>query len=334
MQFVNTLKNQFGYVRRNGWNALFRKITFKLKGEEDPAQRAKKRTYSDYEAMSVSEYPQALCDWYMLNTGDELHLEEPRSFNEKIQWLKLYDAVPLKTRLADKISAREYIAEIFGRDVLIPAYGPWDSFNDIDFDILPEKFVLKANHGCGYNEIVLDKSKIDKAKLKEKCTQWLSENYAFKNGLEMHYLNIKPRLYAEDFIGTESTVPDDYKISCVNGKAVMVQIVSRSEEKVRLGLYEPDWSPLRFDPPGEVMRMTDMPRPAVLDKLLEMAEKLAEGFALLRADFYVLNGNDIRFGEMTFTPASGVSVLVDSKVRRKWGDMMVLPEKKEIPVRL
>ena len=131
------------------------------------------------------DFPQMLKKWYKKRTGRELNLENPQTFNEKIQWLKLYDNSPLKTKLADKYLVRDWIKQEIGEEYLIPLLGVWNSFDEIDFDKLPEQFVLKANHGCAWNIIVKDKSKFDKAKAKKKFDKWMRRNYAYKAGLEL-----------------------------------------------------------------------------------------------------------------------------------------------------
>ena len=143
-----------------------------------------------FKYVPVKCYPVYLKDFYFHKTGKQLDLENPQTFNEKIQWLKLYDSTPLKTKLADKYLVRDWVKEKIGEEYLIPLLGVWENFDDIDFDKLPDKFVLKANHGSAWNIIVTDKNSFDKKSAKKKFDKWLRTDYSLKS-FETHYRNIK-----------------------------------------------------------------------------------------------------------------------------------------------
>ena len=188
------------------------------------------------------DFPKILKQWYKKRTGKNLNLENPKTFNEKIQWLKLYDNSPLKTKLADKYLVREWIEEQIGSEYLIPLLGVWNNFDEIDFDKLPEKFVLKANHGSHWNIIVKDKSKLDKSKAKKKFDKWMARDYAFKAGLELQYRGIKPKIIAEKFIEDTNGELNDYKIMCFNGEPKFVWVDCGRYSNHTKNIYDLDWN--------------------------------------------------------------------------------------------
>lgn len=140
-----------------------------------------------YRCIPKCLYPLLLKGWFRIHRGYKLNLKQPERFTEKIQWLKLYDTTPLKTRLSDKYSVRSWVAERIGEEYLIPLLGVWDRFEDIDFDKLPDQFVLKANHGCAMNIIVRDKSKFNQREAQKKFKTWMKMNFAYRSGFEMQY---------------------------------------------------------------------------------------------------------------------------------------------------
>lgn len=262
--------------------------------------------------------------WFFKKTGEILDLDNPKSFNEKIQWLKLHDSTPLKTRLADKYLVREWIKEKIGEEYLIPILGVWDKFDDIDFDKLPDRFVLKGNHGCAYNYIVKDKSKMDIEDARKKFNKWMKRNYAQNGGLELHYKDIPPKIVAEAYIEDSNKELNDYKIMCFNGKPQYIWIdLGRFTNRTE-NIYNTKWElqPFLLTYPNS---KEEVPPPQNLDKMFELAEILAEGFPLVRVDFYNVDGK-IYFGEMTFTSASGVDKFIPSSYNRVWGDMLELPK--------
>lgn len=276
---------------------------------------------------SKEDAPRLLKRWYKRRTGKNLNLDAPKSFNEKIQWLKLYDNSPLKTKLADKYAVREWIKDEIGDDYLIPLLGVWNSFDEIDFDKLPDRFVLKANHGSHWNIIVKDKSKFDKAKAKKKFDKWMSWNYANKAGLELQYKDIVPKIVAEQFVEDSNGELNDYKILCFNGEPKYVWIDCGRYTKDRIkNIYDLDWNLQPFSMTHEVSK-EEIPAPANLDKMIELARKLCRDFAFVRVDFYNVDGK-IYFGEMTFTSMSGLDKFKPEKYDYIMGEMLELPAKK------
>ena len=256
-------------------------------------------------------YPVILKRMYKKRTGKKLNLENPVTFNEKIQWSKLYDVTPLKTQLADKYLVREWVKEKIGEEYLIPLLGVWDKFDDIDFDKLPDQFVLKANHGSGWNIIVTDKKQFNRVEAKKKFDRWLNTNFAYLT-LEMQYEDIKPKIIAEKYIVNENNDLPDYKFFCFDGKVFCLYTrinYTFDHSKGQLGFFDRDYKLMPYHRGEYAPIKEQLPKPKNFEKMVELAEILSKGFKHVRVDFYNLNGK-IFFGEMTFTTASGFAVFV------------------------
>lgn len=260
--------------------------------------------YKLYKYLSEEKYPIALKDWFYEKTGEILNLENPKSFNEKIQWLKLYDRDPKKSQLADKYVVRDWIKEQIGEKYLIDLLGVWNNANDIDFSQLPNQFVLKCNHGCGYNIIVTDKRKIDIKKIRQKLNEWLLEDYSFKFGFQLHYSLISPKVIAEKYLFSKNGL-SDYKLWCFNGKVHWIQYITDRDKYYKMAFYDENWIRQDFVTNHKIIE-TEVRKPKNLDELIRLAEVLSKNFVFVRVDFYVLDDGTIKFGEMTFTPGSGV----------------------------
>lgn len=273
------------------------------------------------------DYKKELQIWYQKVTGKYLNLDNPQSFNEKIQWLKLYDSTPIKTRLADKHLVREWVKEKIGEQYLIPLLGVYDKFEEIDFSKLPNQYVIKCNHGCSYNIIVKDKTKLDLTEVKTKLDKWMNENFAFKIGYELHYRDIKPKIIIEKYI--ENKGADDlydYKFWCFDGKVAYIQFLSeRNLSGLKMAFYDKNWIKQSFvySYPLDTKKIE---KPDNLDKMIQLAEILSKGFPHVRVDFYRLNDGTIYLGEMTFTSASGSCKWNDEKINIILGNMIKLPK--------
>ncbi len=160
--------------------------------------------YNKFESTPENEVPHMIELYYCFKTGNRMDIYHPVTFNEKIQWMKAFDSTPLKTRLADKYLVRDYVKEKIGEEYLIPLLGVWDRFDEIDFDTLPNSFVLKTNHGSGWNMVVKNKDNFDKERAKETFNKWMKINFAYYAGLEMHYKDIVPKVIAEEYISETS----------------------------------------------------------------------------------------------------------------------------------
>ncbi len=272
------------------------------------------------------DFPEILKKWYKKRTGKSLDLDNPKTFNEKIQWLKLYDNSPLKTKLADKYLVREWIKNQIGEEYLIPILGVWNNFDEIDFDKLPDEFVLKANHGSHWNIIVKDKSKFNKDKAKKKFDKWMKRDYAFKAGLELQYRGIEPKITAEKYMADSNGELNDYKIICFNGEPKFVWVDCGRYSEHTKNIYDLNWNLQPFTMTYPVSK-NDIPKPKNLDKMIELAKKLCQDFAFVRVDFYNVDGT-IYFGEMTFTSMSGTDKFKPEKYDLELGKMLKLPEKK------
>ena len=327
-------------LQDHGWRYTFNRLLFHLKLV--PNGTVKKKSvknqnvpsvpnyYHYYRSLDQSAYPQELVKWFERRTKTPLNLDHPKTYNEKIQWMKLYDSTPLKTRLADKYLVREFVADTIGEGYLVPLLGVWDSFDAIDFSTLPQKFVLKTNHGCASNIIVTDKGSLDVESAKKKMDVWMDTNYAFQNGLELQYLNIPPKIIAEEYLENAGGDLKDYKVFCFNGKADCIMYLSDRKNGLRMAFYDLNWKKLDFTYSYPRIE-EDVPKPKKLDEIVALAEKLAAGFAHVRVDFYVLNDGSIKFGKMTFTSAGGACVWSDEAVNRRFGELITLPLRSPIP---
>lgn len=272
------------------------------------------------------DFSEILKKWYKKRTGKNLNIDNPKTFNEKIQWLKIYDNTPVKAKLADKYLVRDWVKDKIGDEYLIPLLGVWDKFDEIDFNKLPEQFVLKANHGSHWNIIVKDKSKFNIKKAKKIFDKWMKRNYAFKAGLEMQYNDIKPKIIAEKYMEDSHGELNDYKILCFNGKPKFVWVdCGRYSNEHTKNIYDLNWNLQPFTMTYPVSKQ-NIPKPLHLDKMLELSEKLCHDFAFVRVDFYNVDGK-IYFGEMTFTSMSGVDKFSPEGYDLELGEMLKLPEK-------
>lgn len=263
-----------------------------------------------------------LLDQHYLLTGEWLDLDNPQTFNDKINWLKLYDATPLKTLCADKYLVRQYVSERINDDnLLMPLLGVWDSPEEIDFDSLPDKFVLKANHGSGMNLIVRDKSSLNIKDIISLAHRWLEKDFS-KDSFEFHYSDIPKKLLAEELIENDGRGLHDYKLYTFNGKVKLIHYVpGRQDGEVVERYYDLDWNPLPINYCNELDKNV-IERPKQLDKMIEYSEILGADFAYVRVDFYLTNDGDVKFGELTFTPSSGNDVWRPYGVEKILGDMI------------
>lgn len=259
-----------------------------------------------------------------------LNLENPKSFNEKLQWLKLYDRNPLYTKLVDKYKVREYISEKIGEDYLIPLLGVWDDPEDIDFDSLPNKFVLKCNHNSGLGMcICTDKSKIDIKKVKNELKSGLAQNY-YLNGREWPYKNVSRKIICEKYM-TDETEKNlrDYKFYCFDGKPKIVGIYQdRNSDKETTGDFFDmnfEWVDLRFGMPNALNKPQ---KPQKFQEMIKIAEILSEGMPEVRVDLYISN-NKIYFGELTFFDGGGFDKIEPLEWDYKLGSWIKLPKIKK-----
>lgn len=244
---------------------------------------------------------------YYSRIGKRLNLKNPTTFNEKLQWLKIYDRNPLYTRLADKYEVRKYIEEKIGEEFLIPLISVYNSVDEIKFENLPNKFVLKTTHDSGGIIVCTDKNNIDEKYIRYKLNKSLKKNY-FYHGREWPYKDIKPRIICEKYMeDTNSKDLKDYKFMCFNGKVKCILVCSErnSSEGVKMDFYDDKWKIINMRRYGRRSSNELIIRPKNLEKMIEISEELSSEIAFLRVDFYEIN-DKLYFGELTFYPASGM----------------------------
>lgn len=255
-----------------------------------------------------------------------LNLKNPKTFNEKLQWLKLYYQKDSHTQMVDKYGMKGYVSEKVGSEHVIPLLGVWDRVEDIDFDSLPEKFVLKTTHDCAGLVICTDKAKLDVEKAKQRLQKALNNNYYIRYR-EWPYKNVKPRVIAEKYMVDESgTQLKDYKIFCFDGEPYCVQVDFDRFNGHKKNLYSLDWELQEFSFNYPAHPEVRIEKPDTLEQMLEIAKVLSEGEPYVRVDFYSVEHKPY-VGEITFFPASGYGKFVPEKYDRIFGDLIKLPEK-------
>ena len=306
-------------------------LTFHLRDDADVDffNEISWRLQSQWQVKNLSPqlYPALLNERFQQRMGRPLDFDNLRTFTEKLQWIKVYDATPIKSRLADKFLVRHWIEEKIGQEYLIPLLGVWDDFDDIDFDELPDQFVLKCNHGSAMNIIVRDKKSLDVQRVREKINAWLAVDYGAQLGLELHYTRIKRKIIAEKFMAN-GDLPDliDYKFLCFDGKVVYCQYLTDRSTELKLNYFDTNWQPTvveRSDHPRSD-NPENIPPPKNFELMKKLAATLSKGFAFVRVDFYEIDGK-VYFGEMTFTPGSGNFYYKSAGTNEYLGSLLKLP---------
>ena len=259
--------------------------------------------------------------------GYNLDLNNPKSFNEKLQWLKLYDRKQNYTKMCDKCEVRNYIKGIIGEEYFVPIIGVYNSFDEIDLEGLPDQFVLKPNHTSGDVYICKSKQDINKLQLKAQVNEWLHRNYYLLHR-EWQYKNIKRKIICEKYIKDESEAGlKDYKFMCFNGKAKLCYVCFNrfAATGLNVSVYNLDWTHMPY---GVLKYDTDaiLPKPQNFEKMILLAEKLSKDIPFLRVDFYEA-GNQLYFGELTFYPGAGFERFTSESIDYLLGSWINLPEK-------
>lgn len=254
----------------------------------------------------------------------KLDLEHPRTFNEKLQWLKIYNRNPKYTMMVDKYLVREYIASKIGEEYLIPLVGgPWKKAEDIDFDQLPDKFVLKCNHDSASVVICKDKRTLNRGNIITFLNSCLKKNHYYF-GREWPYKNVKPLIIAEQYISNDGCSElNDYKLMCFDGEVKCSFVCSeRFSGNLKVTFFDNEWNVmpfLRSHPKSSV----EIPKPKLYNRMVELAEVLAKDIPFIRVDFYEVNGK-IYFGELTFFPGSGFEAFQPEEWDYKLGERISL----------
>ncbi len=260
---------------------------------------------------------------YKRRVGKRLNLENPKTFNEKLQWLKIYNQNPEYSRIVDKVTFKDYIKEKLGEGYTVPTLGVWEKFDDIDFDKLPDKFVLKCNHDSGGLIICKDKSKLDIKAAKEKIERCMKRNYYWASR-EWPYKNVKPCILAEEYLDLPEGLVE-YKIFSFNGEAKVIDVcmgVAHTLNNRTNTFFDRSWNrlPIQTLLPNE---KGDIEAPEELPKMLEIADKLSQGIPQVRVDFYVYKGQ-VYLGEMTFFHNSGMCKINPNEWDYKLGEYIDL----------
>lgn len=258
-------------------------------------------------------------------------LKNPTTYNEKLQWLKLHDRQPLYTQLVDKYEVRRFVEERIGGEYLVPlAGGPWNSFDEIDFDALPERFVLKCTHDSGGLVICRDKRTLDREKARRRISQSLQQNFYYHNR-EWPYKDVQPRIIAEAYMEDASTNElRDYKFFCFDGEPRMLFVASDRQtagEETKFDFFDMDYNHLDLRN-GHPNAAVPPEKPAQFGLMRELAQKLSQGIPHVRVDLYEVNGR-VYFGEMTFYHWSGMVPFDPPEWDRKLGSWIGLPENRK-----
>lgn len=276
------------------------------------------------ENVPEDKYAELIENEYLKVLGHSLNWDNLQTYTEKMQWEKIYDKNPMKTVLADKYRVREWIENKIGNDYLIPLIGVWDSFDDIDFNSLPDQFVLKTNHGTGTNLIVKDKEKLNIKRTKRMFDDWMKIDYAFTNSLQLHYRKIPRKIIAEKYLETDLGELQDYKFLCFDAKPYFCWVDLGRFSKHTRTVFNMKWELQPWTQATYGIASHEIPKPKNFDKMVEIATILSKGFSHVRVDLYNVDGK-IYFGEMTFTNGSGLDPIVPEKYDKVLGDYWKLP---------
>lgn len=262
-----------------------------------------------------------LCNKAKLRGFQNFNIDDPQTWCEKMQWLQLHDDIRLRAKCADKIKVHDYSIEKLGKDICVPIIKVYNTPDEVNFSELPDKFVLKCNHGYAFNIICRDKSKSNQTECQSKLQQWLNTSFG-ETSIEIHYLEIERKCYAEQFIENpgQSEVTD-YKFICFNGEPTYCQILNgRHTSGFYLNYYDMDFNFVnisRTDVKNNPNKLDVKPSQFCLMK--EYAKKLSEDFRFVRVDFYEVNGI-VYLGELTFTPATGFIKWTDPTIDELFGE--------------
>ena len=287
------------------------------------------RLYSKrFKGLTQEELKYLLEFQFKYKVGYKLNLDNPKTFNEKIQWLKFYYHDSLMTKCADKVEVRNYIKDTVGEQYLVPCLGIYNNPEEIDFDKLPNQFVLKVNWGCKQNIIVKDKSKLNIKDAKRKLKKWMKpESNNYYRYFEWQYKDIKPKIICEKYIVGDKYLKD-YKFHCCNGKFKRLLVIGAIDEKHRFcNFYDKNLNLLNLKNGGTI-KQDEKVNLNNYSKMVELAEKLAKPFPLCRVDFYEDINKNIYLGELTLTPGNGTDIFEPFEWDYKLGEDLILPKLK------
>ena len=257
---------------------------------------------------------------YWIKTGKKLNLKNPITFCDKLNWLKLYDLHPEYTELVDKVTVREYVSKKAGKDICFPLLGVWEHYEDIDFETLPEKFVLKCNHDSGSVKIISDKNKINHEEMKQFFESRLKMN-SYVIGREYPYQNVQPRIFAEKFMipdGEEDV--NDFKFFCFNGVPEIMFVATERNTDCKFDFFDMDFNHMNIQNihPNSAKIIE---KPQKFEEMKNLARKLSEDMKFVRIDLYEING-EVYFGEFTFFHAGGFWPFKPEEYEVKYGELI------------
>lgn len=264
---------------------------------------------------------------FRLNMGKELNLDNPQTFSEKLQWLKLYNRKPEYTQMVDKVEAKKYVANLIGEEYIIPTLGVYNSVGEIDFNALPNQFVLKTTHGGGSGGVVVckDKTTLNIADCKRELQRSMKQNI-YRHLREWPYKDVKPRIIAEKLLEVkESEDLPDYKFYCFNGEPRYCQVIRDRNFKETIDFYDMDWNHLPFIGLNPVAKngLNPVERPFCFENMIRICKELAKDIIFSRIDLYVID-EKVYFGEITFYPASGLGEFSPQEWNYTLGEMIQL----------
>lgn len=267
---------------------------------------------------------------YKLAMGKKLNLDNPKTLNEKLQWLKLYDRKDIYIQLVDKYAVREYISEKIGSEYLVPLVGVYDSISEIPWDKLPDKFVIKCTHGSHSNIICTDKTTLNIKLVKKQLKYWLKQNFYYF-GREWPYKYVKPRLIIEKYISDDNNTQEltDYKFYCFDGHVDSVLLCKdRLSGKPKFYFFDENWNLKKYNLASLSLKDDfKLEKPKNIEKMFEIAKILSKGYPFLRVDLYSSN-DKIYFGELTLFPSSGYESNRLYEVDLHFGNLVNLPKLK------
>ena len=267
-------------------------------------------------------YKKSLQQFWKMEKNETLNLERPSTFNEKIQWLKLYESTPMKNRLSDKLFIRKWAKEKIGEEFLIPLIGVYDKFTDIDFKKLPNRFKIICNHGNGYDILINDKTQFNFIEAKEKVDKWMNENYAFKSNLEIEYRNIPHKILVEDYFPNDGEDIQDYYFLCFYGNPKFLLINDNLYSIHKNNFIDLKENLLPNKKNYNIFNLNDS---KCLDKMIKLAYLLSQNFTYVKAHFCIIK-NKIYFRELKFTTSIETENIIPKNLDRKLASLIKLPK--------
>lgn len=256
------------------------------------------------------------------------NLKNPQNFDEKLLWLMLYWCHPLKTQCGDKYMMRTYVKACGLEHILPELHGVYEHSNEIIFNELPKRYVLKCTHGCGFNIVCSDNESLDVGETKRQLDEWLKVDFSKVYG-EVHYASMKPRIICEKFLDDlSSELPSDYKVYCFGGRAHCTMACTERilNGRAKYDIYDREWNNKLPYSKSSLLENRIVAKPEAYEEMIEAAEKLSEPFPFVRIDFYSINGKAV-LGEMTFTPAGCVDQGYTDLAQCEMGKLIELPKK-------